>query len=101
MAAEGPASFHLSPLAEADLEDIWSFTVERWSWEQAQSYHRKLVDAFRALAEGRVKGRAVDVRQGYLKHSVGSHMVFYRQQKPGIEVIRILHQRMDVSRHLP
>lgn len=100
MGADGPADFHLSPLAEQDLEDIWSYTAETWSWEQASRYHAELLHALRMLGSGRWKGRGVDIRRSYLKYPVGSHFVFYRRRAQGIEVIRILHRRMDVSRHL-
>ena len=45
-------------------------------------------------------GLGVDVRDGYLKHPIGRHFIFFRTTDDGIEVIRILHQRMDVGRHL-
>ncbi|WP_105381755.1 type II toxin-antitoxin system RelE/ParE family toxin [Neorhizobium alkalisoli] len=92
--------YRLSPLAEADLEKIWSYTVEAWSWEQAERYHGEMLDIFAGLAAGQLSGRRTDVREGYLKYPIGSHFVFYRLGAGGIEVIRILHQRMDVSRHL-
>lgn len=100
MGADGEKEFRISPLAQRDLEEIWSFTVEKWSWEQAGKYHADLLRACALLAGDHVKGREVDVRRGYSKYPVGSHFVFYRQRSYGIEIIRILHQRMDVSRHL-
>ena len=43
---------------------------------------------------------ADDARQGYRKQPIGSHFVFYRITDVGpIEVMRILHQRMDVAAH--
>lgn len=92
--------YRLSPLAEADLEEIWLYTFRTWSVEQADSYHGGLVTAFEGLAAGHKKGRPVDIREGYLKYAVGSHLVFYRVTGAGVDVIRILHQKMDVSRHL-
>jgi toxin ParE1/3/4 len=45
-------------------------------------------------------GRTCDeVRPGYRKYPVGSHVVFYRIARGGIDVARILHQRMDFERH--
>ncbi len=46
-------------------------------------------------------GRACDdVRPGYRKHAVGSHVLYYRLISGEIiDVVRILHQRMDVPRH--
>lgn len=97
--AEG-RSYRLYPLAQADLEDIWSHTASRWSLEQAESYHAAIIAAFEGLARGRKLGRPADVRDGYFKYAVGSHIVFYRPSETGIDVVRILHQRMDVARHL-
>lgn len=92
--------YRLSPLALADLEEIWAYTAARWSPEQAESYHATIFAAFEGLAAGRKQGRPVDVRAGYWKYPVGSHLVFYRLHEAGIDVMRLLHQRMDVRRHL-
>lgn len=101
MGAKGRGECRLSPLAEEDLEDIWSFTVETWSWQQAEKYHATILMSFDDLVAGRVRGRRVDIRDGYLKYPVGSHFVFYRPQTYGFEVVRILHRHMDVGLHLP
>jgi len=93
-------TYKLSPLAEADLEEIWLYTFKTWSLEQADSYHAGFVAAFEGLAAGTKAGRPVDVRDGYFKYAVGSHFVFYRQSDSSLDVVRILHQRMDTSAHL-
>ncbi len=94
-------NIELFPLARADLEEIWLYTFNTWSLEQADSYHRKIVSAFEALADGTKKGRKVGhIRQGYFRFPVGSHFIFYRQTESGIEVVRVLHQRMDIEQHL-
>jgi toxin ParE1/3/4 len=95
-------AFLFSPAARADLAGIWDFTAERWSVEQAERYVRDIADACQALADGRREGRAVDdVRPGYLKLAVGSHFLFYRITAAGIvEIVRILHQRMDIAARL-
>ncbi|MDW9912377.1 type II toxin-antitoxin system RelE/ParE family toxin, partial [Sinorhizobium meliloti] len=46
------------------------------------------------------KGRNVDVRPGYLKYPAGSHIVYFRNRGDRIDIIRILHGRMDAQRHL-
>lgn len=95
------ADYRLSPLAEADLEDIWRYTLENWSANQADRYIGELIEAFEDLAAGRRSGRsAQDIRDGYFKQLVGSHMIYFRRRDEGIDVIRILHGRMDVARHL-
>jgi len=45
--------YRLSPLAELDLEEIWFYTLNRWSIEQADNYHHNLTLAFDALASGK------------------------------------------------
>ena len=41
-----------------------------------------------------------DVRTGYRKYPAGSHLLFYRLTPDGIDIVRILLQRMDFERHL-
>ncbi len=53
--------YRLSPLAETDLEDIWLYTLETWSLEQADRYLRTLFSAFADLAIGRNTGRGIAV----------------------------------------
>ena len=90
----------LSKRAESDLEDIWLYTFESWSLEQAESYHSLLNQAFDGFAANTKVGRIADIRDGYFKHSVGSHLIFYTITNTNLDVVRILHQRMDVTRHL-
>jgi len=94
------ADFYLRPKARRDLEDIWSYTYETWGEDQADSYIHDLDSGFRALAVNPKKGRPCDaIREGYRKHFVGKHFIFYRMAKKGIEIVRILHQRMDPERY--
>ena len=91
----------LSPAAQADLESIWDYTVTHWGETQAEDYTRKLREACEALSKGKLVSRsAEDIRQGYRKVAVGSHVMFFRPQSGVLVVIRILHQSMDVARHL-
>jgi toxin ParE1/3/4 len=92
----------LSPAAQVDLEQIWDYTCHRWDVEQADEYLRELQPAIeRAAANPRI-GRACDeIRPGYRKLAAGSHILYYGVMPDGvIDVVRVLHQRMDVDRHL-
>lgn len=89
-----------SPMAQADLDGIWEYSAAHWGPDQADSYTDVLRDACQALAGGERQGRAVDIRPGYLKYAVGTHMVYFREQADRLEIIRILHQRQDVTRNL-
>jgi toxin ParE1/3/4 len=90
----------LTPLAESDLEEIWHYTAEHWSVSQADRYLRDLLDTMQALARGRKSGQVCTVREDCLRYGVGSHIVFYRQTSAALNVVRVLHQRMDIERHL-
>ncbi len=92
----------LSAAARRDLSAIWTYSAERWNRAQADRYVRMFFDSFDEIAGGAIAGRRIDhVRPGYLAHAVGSHVVFYRVDAAGvIDVVRILHRRMDVERHL-
>ena len=94
--------FVLSPAARADLGLIWDYTAERWGPDQAEQYVLGMRNACRELSAGTRQGRpADDVRAGYRKAAVGSHILFYRVRDDGaIDIVRILHRRMDVLRHL-
>ena len=92
--------FRLAPLAEADLEDIWLYTLKTWSRQQADDYIADLVAAFKALAAGSKRGKITEVRPGYLKYLCGSHVIYFRDYPDRLDVIRVLHQRQDVERHL-
>ena len=92
--------YRLYPRARADIEKIWLYTLETWSMNQADSYINDIINVFDGLAKGTITGRTVDIREGYLKHPVGSHMIYYRQSPSHIDIVRILHQRMDVDSKL-
>lgn len=67
MAAKG-LQLRLTPLAESDFEDIWRYTFEHWSIDQADRYHRDLVSTMEALARGGKAGRVCSVRDGYRQY---------------------------------
>jgi len=93
-------TYLLSPRAEADLEEIWLYTAERWSVEQAESYTNDIFDTFERLAEQLMVGRLVSVREGYFRALTGRHAVYFSMRGDTVVVIRVLHQSMDVERQL-
>lgn len=94
-------SYRLSPAAQRDLSSIWDFTQERWDESQAEIYMSEIRAAIERIAAAPGRGRACDeIREGYRRYSIGSHLVFYVERTGGVDVIRVLHHRMDPSRHL-
>ncbi|MGV3711586.1 type II toxin-antitoxin system RelE/ParE family toxin [Pseudolysinimonas sp.] len=94
-------AYRLTPAAQKDLSSIWEFSEERWNVRQAETYLREIQSAIERVADDPERGRRRDeIREGYRSYSVESHVIFYLPRVDGVDVIRILHQRMDPSRHL-
>ena len=94
--------FVLTPRAQADLEEIWDYTAARWGLDQAETYTRELWKAIATVADHPPLGKECSaVRAGYRKYRCGSHVLFYRPGSGAIDVVRILHERMDYELHIP
>ena len=95
------AKFTLSNKAEEDLLSIGRYTQGKWGITQRNRYLRELDKTFPLLSEHPTKGRKCDnIRQGYLKYRVGRHLIYFCKMPTEIEIVRILHHRMDADRHL-
>ncbi len=93
--------YRLTPAAQQDLSAIWDFTEERWGARQAETYVYEIAAALERIAEDPRRGRPCDeIREGYRRYGIGGHLVFFTVSTDGVDVIRILHQRMDTTRHL-
>lgn len=91
----------LSPRARADLDDIWEYSAAKWNVERADNYIREIWKTVELVASEPSIGRSCDeIRAGYFKFPSGSHLIFYRRLGKKIDVVRILHQRMDFDSHL-
>ncbi|MGC4932563.1 type II toxin-antitoxin system RelE/ParE family toxin [Gordonia sp. DT30] len=93
--------YRLTPAAQRDLSAIWDFTEERWDVGQAETYVTEIGAAIERIAADPRRGLACDeIRHGYRRYGIGSHLLFYVERSDGVDVIRILHQHMDPGRHL-
>ena len=93
--------YALTPAAQADLSEIWDYTAERWGEAQAERYTRDIQVTCEGLSSGALMGLPVEhIRAGYRKVGVGSHVIYFREREGILEIVRILHRRMDVARHL-
>ena len=89
------------PRAQLDLEDIWDYSAAHWGTERAERYIRQLWQHAEEIAAQPRLGQSCDgTREGYRKYRAGSHVLFYRSGDGGIEIVRILHERMDYDQHL-
>ncbi|WP_312311762.1 type II toxin-antitoxin system RelE/ParE family toxin [Empedobacter brevis] len=95
--------YKISKQAEIDLENIWLYTFEEWSLKQADYYFDLIINEIEHIAEDPKVGKDYnEIREGYFRSRLKSHFIFYKinsvEQK--IEVIRILHQKMDIDSHI-
>ncbi len=85
-----------------DLNSIWNHTFERWSENQADKYYVSLRFAFKEIGENPQIGREYsEISRDLLGLKTGRHIIFYHIiAEDKIEVIRILHERMDLKNKL-
>ncbi len=95
------AKYHISETAVIDLDWIWEYTYFNWSKDQADRYHRLIINEIDFIAENQTSGKSINhVKEGYLVTYVKSHMVLFKRIEGIVKVMRILHQKMDVESNL-
>lgn len=95
------AEYRLSPAAQSDLNGVFDYTVRQWGLEQAVRYTQMIERACAMFADAPEQAQDCGyVRAGYRRAAVERHVIYFRVENYGIAVIRILHARMDASRHL-
>jgi toxin ParE1/3/4 len=95
------SSFKLTPRAQRDFDEIWDYSKGKWGARRALTYLRQIRTAIALIAGYPDLGPLFeDIPGGYRKRAVGSHVIFYRQLSQKTEIVRILHQNMDVDSHL-
>jgi toxin ParE1/3/4 len=84
-----------------DLEDIWLYTLHTWSLRQADRYHSMILKEIEFLVAHPKSGKDQhNIRAGYRSSKIKSHIIFFRILENELEVIRILHERMDIPNRL-
>ncbi len=92
----------LSKKAVEDLNNIWIYTAETWSVEQANRYYNLIMDEIEYVSENFNTTKDFEsIRKGYRYSKVKSHLIFFRQMNTNeIEVVRILHEKMDIRNRI-
>lgn len=95
------SSYRLRPSAEADLEEVWVYTVETWSVTQAEHYVSDIFASINHLVANPHLGRPVaGLHSDYRKYKAGHHLIFYIAEVDAIDVLRIVHEKRDIVRRL-
>jgi len=96
------SNYIITEKALDDINNIWKYTAKKWSVEQANRYYNLLIDEIEYVANNFETARDFGyVRKFYKYSKVKSHLIFFKLNKRNeIEVIRVLHERMDIENRL-
>ena len=90
-----------SRLAQHDLEDIWLFSFENWSVDQANKYYELVLKEIELICENPNRGRAIPtIKALHRIWQIKSHLIVYKVEQDRIWVDRILHYRMNIEERL-
>lgn len=85
------------PLAELDLLEIWDYIADD-SLDRADGFLDRIEGKLQVLALNPGIGRRREELLPELQSfPVGNYVVFYREVKDGIDVIRVLHGSRDIE----
>ena len=87
----------ISPRATADLIEIWSYIAED-SVLNADAFIDRLDETLQVLASQPGAGRLrKELAPGILSFPFSRYVIFYRQSRRTIEVVRVLHGARDIQ----
>ncbi len=94
--------YRISNQAIEDINNIWIYTFNKWSKEQADRYYDLIIKEIEFVSGNFMTGKSVEqTRKNYRVTKIKSHLIFYKKlENEIVEIVRILHQRMDVKKHL-
>lgn len=91
----------LRPQAEADLDDIWTYSAAAWSGPQAISYLTGLDAVLQLLAEFPEMAR---LRPEFMPpvriHSYREHLIIFASDDKTVDVVRVIHARANWTEFL-
>ncbi len=94
-------SYQLSPQAQKSLIQISHYTVENFGKKQNKIYLKMLRERMRTAAKNPEKGKdRGEIKVGYYSIRAESHHIYYRISDTQIEIIDVLHQSMEPTKHI-
>jgi toxin ParE1/3/4 len=87
--------------ARIDLNDILLYTEQRWGRAQRIAYRTTIRNAIATIGRNpNIEGERDGLPTGLRTYPAGRHVIYYRVRSEMVEIVRILHQRMDPVRHV-
>ena len=92
----------ISEKALEDINNIWIYTAENWSVEQADRYYNLIIDEIEYIVGNLNMARDFGkIRKSYKYSKVKSHLIFFKKDKKNeIEVVRVLQERKEIEKRL-
>jgi toxin ParE1/3/4 len=93
------AEFKLTNKAVDDLSQIWNYTFDTWSENQADKYYEMLISVCGEIAANPTRGKGYEgISESLLGMKSNRHIIFCRILNGSlIEITRILHESMDLK----
>lgn len=91
----------LSRLADRDIDRLYRESIGRYGPRHADRYLTELHDAIRTLAELPESARERPELPGAVRiRRHEAHHIIYRVEADEVVIVRVLHGRQDITRHL-
>ncbi|MEI9904334.1 MAG: type II toxin-antitoxin system RelE/ParE family toxin [Asticcacaulis sp.] len=94
-------SWQYSANARRDIKDILDRTDDEWGVAQMVTYGRMVHAAILLICRHPESGHThADLPKNYRICPVGSHLIIYRRKRASLVIVRILHQAMNLQKHV-
>ena len=95
------AKYILSVEAQKSLLNIKIFSIKNFGNKTTKNHLQNIANRMQILAEEPTLGSIrEDLKVGYHSYFVGSHTIYYKVKPTHIEIIDVLHQSMEPSKHI-
>jgi len=96
MPASNLTDYWLTPAAQRDLEDIWLYTAQKWSFAQANRYTDIIEDTFdRLLFMPEMARERSEFHPPVRIHPSAEHLIIYRVERDQLIILRLLGAGQD------
>ncbi len=90
------SDYFLSLDADEDLQDIYTYSEEKWDAKQAEKYTVDLYEAFELIGNNPKMGRLRrELGQGIRSLPHSSHVIFFMDWQGETAIVRVLHSSRD------
>ena len=96
------SQYVISEKALQDINNLWIYTAENSSVAQVNRYYNLIFDEIEYIINNFDMARDCGkILKSYKYSKVKSHLIFFKKDKMNeIEVVRVLHEKMDVESRL-